>query len=36
MGEIPSFVGVRGYAVDEEAAARLWRVSVEMTAIERA
>lgn len=35
-GEVPSFfVGVRAYAVDGDAAARLWRLSAELTGIDR-
>ncbi|MBV8927181.1 MAG: SDR family NAD(P)-dependent oxidoreductase [Bradyrhizobium sp.] len=33
-GAEPSFVGVRSYAVDPEQAARLWRLSAELTGID--
>ncbi|MDE1990922.1 MAG: SDR family NAD(P)-dependent oxidoreductase [Rhizobiaceae bacterium] len=34
IGAQPSFVGVRGHAVDPEQAARLWRLSAELTGID--
>jgi len=33
-GAEPSFVGVRSYAIDPERAARLWRLSAELTGID--
>jgi hypothetical protein len=34
IGVERSFVGVRGYAVDPEQAARLWRLSADLTGID--